>query len=57
MNSVLQLKTVKKNVAKIVEAAKSEFKMSRSSVANYLKRLTANGLIKTAGGLYWVGNE
>jgi len=46
-----------KTFAKIVEAAKSEFKMSRSSVANYLKRLTAKGLIKTAGGLYWVGNE
>ena len=46
-----------KTFAKIVEAAKSEFKMSRSSVANYLKRLVANGLIKTAGGLYWVGNE
>jgi len=46
-----------KNFAKIVEGAKSEFKMSRSSVANYLKRLTAKGLIKSGGGLYWVENE
>ena len=46
-----------KTFAKIVEAAKSEFKMSRSSVANYLKRLTSKGLIRTSSGLYWVGNE
>jgi len=46
-----------KTFAKIVEAAKSEFKMSRSTTAVYLKRLTDKGLIRTAGGLYWVGNE
>ena len=42
---------------KIVETAKSEFKMSRSSTANYLKRLVAKGFIKYSGGLYWIENE
>lgn len=46
-----------KTFAKIVGEAKSEFKMSRSTTAVYLKRLTDKGLIRTSGGLYWVGNE
>ena len=46
-----------KTFAKIVEIAKSELKMSRSTTAVYLKRLTDKALIQTAGGLYWVGNE
>ena len=43
-----------KPFAKIVTEARSALKMSRSSVANYLKRLTGKGLIQTGGGLYWV---
>lgn len=43
-----------KPFAKIVIEARSALKMSRSSVANYLKRLTGKGLIQTGGGLYWV---
>ena len=45
-----------KAFTKIVTEARSALKMSRSSVAVYLKRLTSNGLIKTGGGLYWIVN-
>ena len=45
-----------KAFTKIVTEARSALKMSRSSVAVYLKRLTSNGLIKTGGGLYWIEN-
>jgi len=43
-----------KPFAKIVTEARTSLKMSRSSVANYLKRLTGKGLIQTGGGLYWI---
>ena len=46
-----------KSFTKIVNEAKSCLKMSRSSTAIYLKKLTDKGLIKTGGGLYWVGTE
>jgi hypothetical protein len=46
-----------KSFAKVVEAAKAELNMSRSSTANYLKRLTDKGLVKVSGGLYWVEIE
>jgi len=42
---------------KIVSEAKSLLSMSPRTTANYLKRLTARGLINLSGGLYWVGNE
>ena len=40
---------------KIVTEAASTLKMSRRTTAVYLKRLTESGLIKTGGGLYWLG--
>jgi len=46
-----------KSFAKIVDEAKNALKMSRSTTATYLKRLTDKGLIRTAGGLYWAGSE
>jgi len=46
-----------KTFAKIVDEAKDVLKMSRSTTATYLKRLTDKGLIRSAGGLYWVGIE
>jgi hypothetical protein len=46
-----------KTFTKIVTEAKNTLNMSQRTAATYLKRLTENGLIKTAGGLYWVGNE
>jgi hypothetical protein len=45
-----------KTFSKIVTEAKSALKMSRSSTAVYLKRLTDSGLIKTASGLYWAAS-
>lgn len=42
---------------KIVSEAKALLKMSRSSTAVYLKRLTDIGLIQTSGGLYWRSND
>ncbi len=42
---------------KIVSEAKAMLKMSRSSTAVYLKRLTDIGLIQTSGGLYWRSND
>jgi hypothetical protein len=42
---------------KIVSEAKAVLKMSRSSTAVYLKRLTDIGLIQTSGGLYWRTND
>ncbi len=44
-----------KTFAKIVTEAASTLKMSRRTTAVYLKRLTGSGLIKTGGGLYWMG--
>jgi hypothetical protein len=46
-----------KTFTKIVAAAETELTMSRRTTAVYLKRLTEKGLIRTSGGLYWVGNE
>ena len=46
-----------KTFTKIVTDAGIALKMSRSSTAVYLKRLTEKGLIRTGGGLYWVGTE
>jgi hypothetical protein len=43
-----------KTFGKIIETAKSELNMGRSTAAVYLNRLTNKGLIKTVGGLYWV---
>jgi hypothetical protein len=49
--------TEAKTFAKIVDEAKTTLKMSRSTTATYLKRLTDKGLIRTSGGLYWVSNQ
>ena len=46
-----------KPFTKIVTEAGIRLKMSRRTTAVYLKRLTESGLIKTAGGLYWVESE
>ena len=46
-----------KTFGRITEDAKSCLKMSARTAANYLKRLTEKGLIKSGGGLYWVGTE
>jgi hypothetical protein len=46
-----------KSFAKIVGEAKDTLKMSRSTTAVYLKRLTDKGLIRTSGGLYWAPGE
>ena len=46
-----------KPFAKIVAEAKETLKMSRSTAAVYLKRLTDKGLVTSGGGLYWVGTS
>jgi hypothetical protein len=42
-----------KNFSTIVQEAEAQLDMSRRTTATYLKRLTASGLIRFAGGLYW----
>ena len=38
---------------KIVENAKANLEMSRSTAARYLQRLVESGVIASSGGLYW----
>ncbi len=42
-----------KNFTSIVKDARSNLKMSRRTAMNYLKRLTAVGLVTHSSGLYW----
>jgi hypothetical protein len=44
-----------KGFTTIVKDAEAQLDMSRRTVARYLARLTAVGVVKESGGLYWAG--
>ena len=49
------MSTEGKPFTKIVQEAESTLNMSRRTATRYLERLSQAGIIRTGGGLYWVG--